>query len=84
MPLMGRSGYADGGMGWVRPILPVVRRRRGGDERAPHPAVERAADSRGIRPASRVLVDSATRTFWSRGADGADGGEGEGADIGNW
>ena len=22
--------------------------------------------------------------IWSRGADGADGGEGEGADIGNW
>jgi len=69
MPLTGRSGYADGGMGWVRPILPVVRRRRGGDERVPHPAVERADDSPGARPASRVLVDAATRTFWSRGAD---------------
>ncbi|MBU6402070.1 MAG: type II secretion system protein GspG, partial [Verrucomicrobia bacterium] len=22
--------------------------------------------------------------LWSRGADGADGGEGQGADIGNW
>jgi hypothetical protein len=56
-------------MGWARPILPTVRRRRGGDERAPHPYEEPATDSARTRPASRVLVDAATRTFWSRGAD---------------
>jgi len=66
MPQSVRSGYADGGMDWARPNLPVVGRRRGGDERAPHLAV--AATEPRARPASRVLVDAATRTFWSRGA----------------
>ena len=56
-------------MGWARPILPTVRRRRGGDERALQPSEEPATDSARTRPASRVLVDAATRTFWSRGAD---------------
>jgi len=68
MPQSARSGYADGGMGWARPNLPVVRRRRGADERAPHLALAPVNESR-VRPASRVLVDAATRTFWSRGAD---------------
>ena len=55
-------------MGWARPNLPVVTRRRGGGERAPHLAAVSATEPR-ARPASRVLVDAATRTFWSRGAE---------------
>ena len=68
MPRSARSGYADGGMGWARPNLPVVIRRRGGAERAPHLTVASATEPR-ARSASRVLVDAATRTFWSRGAE---------------
>jgi hypothetical protein len=52
----------------MRPTLPVARRRRGGDERAPHPSGTPIADPTGTRPASRVLVDASTGTFWSRGA----------------
>ena len=68
MPHGADSGYADGGMGWVRPNLPVVIRRRGGAERAPHLAVASATEPK-ARSASRVLVDAGTRTFWSRGAE---------------
>jgi hypothetical protein len=55
-------------MGWARSNLPVVGRRRGGDEHASNASVEFATDSGRARSASRVLVDAATRTFWSRGA----------------
>jgi len=57
-------------MGWARPILPAVRRRRGDPGRA---TPQNAAPSGALiatRPASRVLVDANTRTFWSRGAEG--------------
>ncbi len=57
-------------MGWARPIFPAVKRRRGGVERAPHPADARGGVLIATRPASRVLVDAGTRTFWSRGAEG--------------
>jgi hypothetical protein len=57
-------------MGWARPILPAVRRRRGGAGRATPPAGSPAGALIATRPASRVLIDASTRTFWSRGADG--------------
>jgi hypothetical protein len=57
-------------MGWARPIFPAMQRRRGGVERAPHPTGPRAGAVNAPRPASRVLLDAGTRTFWSRGADG--------------
>jgi hypothetical protein len=69
-PRGANCGYADRGMGWARPILPTVRRRRGGAERAPHPPGTPAVAIIATRPASRVLVDANTRTFWSRGAEG--------------
>jgi hypothetical protein len=56
-------------MGWARPKIPVVRRRRRGGEDAPRLAVVSEAQSTS-RAASRVLVDASTRTFWSRGAEG--------------
>jgi hypothetical protein len=55
-------------MGWARPIFSAVRRRSGDGERAPHRTAPTGAPI-AARPASRVLVDAATRTFWSRGAD---------------
>ena len=57
-------------MGWARPILPTVRRRRGGAARVSPPTTSPAGTLIATRPASRVLVDANTRTFWSRGAEG--------------
>lgn len=57
-------------MGWARPILPAVRRRRGDDARVSPPVTSPAGTLIATRPASRVLVDANTRTFWSRGAEG--------------
>lgn len=57
-------------MGWARPILPAVRRRRGGTGRPIPSAASQPGLLIATRPASRVLVDANTRTFWSRGAEG--------------
>ena len=57
-------------MGWARPILPAVRRRRGDAARVSPPVTSPAGTLIATRPASRVLVDANTRTFWSRGAEG--------------
>jgi hypothetical protein len=57
-------------MGWARPILPAVRRRRGDAARVSPPSASPAGTLIATRPASRVLVDANTRTFWSRGAEG--------------
>jgi hypothetical protein len=57
-------------MGWTRLILPAARRRQGGAERVPRVPVAAAGALIATKPASRVLVDANTRTFWSRGAEG--------------
>jgi len=56
-------------MGWVRPTLLFTRRRSGVEDVPPPPeAPDPAPETQ--RPASRVLIDAGTRTFWSRGAPG--------------
>ena len=56
-------------MAWARAILHVASRRHRGGTSAVHPAEAPAEPARAVRPASRVLLDPDTRTFWSRGAD---------------
>ena len=57
-------------MGWVRPTLLTARRRRNGGESVPPPLEAPDLEPVTQRPASRVLIDAGTRTFWSRGAAG--------------
>jgi hypothetical protein len=56
-------------MGWARPILRTIRRRRRRRVRAPHPQVTLAPEPAAGRPATRILIDRGSRTFWSRGAE---------------
>ncbi len=55
-------------MGWA-PILPLVRRHRRRRLLARRPHAARAPEPSPSRPASLVLINSGTRTFWSRGAE---------------
>jgi len=56
-------------MGWVRPIFPLGRRRRRRRVLHHHPGLALVPEPGAPRPATRVLVDAGTRTFWSLGAE---------------